>query len=122
MTVPIPACKLVQIPSQAEATAVISQAVISQVMRGVRANGGDTYYREAGPAAGFPVLLLHGFPDSADLWGRQLYALSRAGFRAIAPDLRGFGRSSRPAGVAHYVLSKIQADVVALLDELKIQR
>ena len=49
----------------------------------------------AGPA----VLLLHGFPDSRFLWRHQLPALAEAGFRAIAPDLRGFGDAPLPTAV-----------------------
>ena len=47
----------------------------------------------SGPA----VLLLHGFPDTHELWRHQVPALTGAGFRTIAPDLRGFGGSERPA-------------------------
>ena len=43
---------------------------------------------------GTPVLLLHGFPDSSYLWRHQIPALVGAGFRVIAPDLRGFGQST----------------------------
>jgi pimeloyl-ACP methyl ester carboxylesterase len=45
---------------------------------------------------GTPVLLIHGWPDSAHLWRHQIPCLTGHGFRAIAPDMRGFGRSSRP--------------------------
>jgi pimeloyl-ACP methyl ester carboxylesterase len=48
----------------------------------------------AGPA----VVLLHGFPDSSALWRHQIPILVEAGYRVIAPDLRGFGPSDRPAG------------------------
>jgi pimeloyl-ACP methyl ester carboxylesterase len=54
---------------------------------------------EEGPADGKPVLLLHGFPDSSDLWRHQIGPLAEAGYRVIAPDQRGFGRLSKPAGV-----------------------
>lgn len=47
--------------------------------------------------SGMPVLLLHGFPDSAQVWRRQVPVLVEAGMRVIAPDLRGFGESERPA-------------------------
>ena len=50
--------------------------------------------------SGPPVLLLHGFPDSSALWRHQIPALVDAGHRVIAPDLRGFGASDRPEGVA----------------------
>jgi len=46
--------------------------------------------------AGRPVLLLHGFPDSSYVWRKQIPALVAAGFRTLAPDLRGLGESDRP--------------------------
>ena len=48
---------------------------------------------------GAPVLLVHGFPDSAHLWRGQIPALTGAGLRVIAPDLRGFGASDKPEAV-----------------------
>jgi pimeloyl-ACP methyl ester carboxylesterase len=71
-----------------------------------------------GPA----VLLLHGWPDSADLWRMQVPALVEAGFRVVAPDLRGFGASDRPAEVAAYRLGESIRDVVAVLRALEIER
>jgi pimeloyl-ACP methyl ester carboxylesterase len=71
---------------------------------------------------GQPVVLLHGFPDSSHLWRRQLPALVEAGLRAIAPDLRGFGESDRPAEVADYALSRSVKDVLAMLDALELDR
>ena len=72
--------------------------------------------------AGTPVLLLHGFPDSSRLWRRQVPALVAAGFRTIAPDLRGFGESDRPSGVADYAVSRSIADVLSVLDALEVER
>jgi hypothetical protein len=57
-------------------------------------NGLSLYVEDHG--SGRPVLLLHGWPDSAYLWRHQIPFLVKNGFRAIAPDLRGFGRSDRP--------------------------
>lgn len=71
-----------------------------------------------GPA----VLLLHGWPDSARLWRAQLPALVAAGYRVIAPDQRGFGRSERPAEVAAYRPSELLGDVIGLLDALEIDQ
>ena len=70
----------------------------------------------SGPA----VLLIHGFPDSAHLWRHQVPALAGAGLRVIAPDLRGFGESDRPADVSAYGLMTIVKDMVALLDALGV--
>jgi pimeloyl-ACP methyl ester carboxylesterase len=72
----------------------------------------------AGPA----VVLLHGFPDCIDVWRHQIPVLVDAGFRVIAPDLRGFGESSRPARVEDYKLGDLLGDVVALLDSLGLGR
>lgn len=68
------------------------------------------------------VLLLHGFPDSSRLWRHQIPALTGAGYRVIAPDLRGFGKSSRPVGVEHYAMPSLVGDVVGLLDGLGVDR
>lgn len=72
--------------------------------------------------AGEPVLLLHGFPDSARLWRHQIPALVSASLRIIAPDQRGFGQSDKPLDVAAYALPEVIGDVIALLDELGLER
>jgi pimeloyl-ACP methyl ester carboxylesterase/2-polyprenyl-6-methoxyphenol hydroxylase-like FAD-dependent oxidoreductase len=71
---------------------------------------------------GEPVLLLHGWPDDHCLWRAQVAALTAAGYRAIAPDLRGFGASDKPADVSGYTLLKIVGDLLALLDRLGVTR
>ena len=71
---------------------------------------------------GEPVLLLHGFPDSHHLWGHQVEPLNAAGMRVIAPDLRGFGGSDKPQAIEDYAITKSVADMVALLDQLEIER
>jgi pimeloyl-ACP methyl ester carboxylesterase len=80
----------------------------------VSANGADLYVEVHGD--GDPVLLMHGWPDSAELWRNQVPALTSAGFRVITPDLRGFGRSSRPDGKDSYKMTSAVADVAAVLD------
>src|SRR5487761_470672 len=81
-------------------------------------NGISLYVEDHGD--GVPVVLLHGFPDSARLWRYQIPDLVAAGFRVIAPDLRGFGRSSRPGDVASYRLRNVVADVTGMLDALGV--
>ena len=76
----------------------------------------------AGDPGAPAVLLLHGWPDSHRLWRNQVPALTAAGFRAVAPDLRGFGDSDRPEDVAAYGLAHILGDVVGVLDHLGIER
>jgi pimeloyl-ACP methyl ester carboxylesterase len=68
------------------------------------------------------VLLLHGFPDSSYLWRHQIPALVKAGYRVVAPDLRGFGQSSRPEGVEQYAMPALLGDVIGILDALGIER
>ncbi|WP_375484944.1 alpha/beta fold hydrolase [uncultured Jatrophihabitans sp.] len=75
-----------------------------------------------GPDEGPPVLLLHGFPDSARLWRHQVPALAGAGYRVIAPDLRGYGESSRPTEVGAYRMRTLIGDVTGLLDDLGVER
>jgi pimeloyl-ACP methyl ester carboxylesterase len=81
-------------------------------------NGLDFRVLTAGPADGPPVLLLHGFPEGAESWAAQLAALAAAGFRAIAPDLRGYGGSACPEGEAAYRLPELIADVRALVEAI----
>jgi pimeloyl-ACP methyl ester carboxylesterase len=68
------------------------------------------------------VLLLHGFPDSHLLWRKQVGPLVRAGYRVVAPDLRGFGDAPILPNVGDYSLSKVMADVVGVLDALKVKQ
>lgn len=75
-----------------------------------------------GPADGRPVLLMHGWPDSHTLWRHQVAALTAAGFRTIAPDLRGFGASDKPDDVAAYKLKSTVVDMIAVLDACEVQR
>ena len=72
----------------------------------------------AGPEGGRPVLLLHGFPESAAQWGHQLAALAAAGYRAVAIDQRGYSPGVRPAEVDAYGPDELIADVVAVADAL----
>jgi pimeloyl-ACP methyl ester carboxylesterase len=90
--------------------------------RRLQANGLEMHLAEAGPASGRPVVLLHGFPDSWKLWRHQVAALADAGHRVLAPDLRGFGQTARPAAVKDYKLRALVADVTGLLDELGVER
>jgi pimeloyl-ACP methyl ester carboxylesterase len=71
-----------------------------------------------GPA----VLLLHGFPDSAYMWRHQIPVLVDAGFRVVAPDLRGFGDSSKPHPIEAYKLQHVVGDIAALMRALSIPR
>jgi pimeloyl-ACP methyl ester carboxylesterase len=71
---------------------------------------------------GPPVVLLHGFPDSARLWRHQVPSLVDAGFRTIVPDLRGYGASGHPPEVAQYAMPLLAGDVVGVLDHLEVTK
>lgn len=86
----------------------------------LEANGLRFHVRDEG--SGTPVILLHGFPDTGELWRHQVPALVRGGFRAIVPDMRGRGRTDRPEAVEAYRLSTIVRDVIGILDALQVQR
>jgi pimeloyl-ACP methyl ester carboxylesterase len=62
------------------------------------------------------ALCLHGFPESSFTWRHQLPLLAKLGYRAWAPDLRGYGKTSRPIGAGEYTMDKLMADVAALID------
>jgi pimeloyl-ACP methyl ester carboxylesterase len=68
--------------------------------------------------SGKPVVLLHGWPDSSYPWRNQIPFLVANGFRAVAPDQRGFGGSDRPEAVAACSLENVVADVAGILDAL----
>jgi pimeloyl-ACP methyl ester carboxylesterase len=65
------------------------------------------------------VLLCHGFPESWYSWRHQLGALAAAGFHAVAPDTRGYGKSDRPEAIDQYTLFHLVGDMVGLLDALE---
>ena len=85
--------------------------------RTARVNGVSLEVLEAGPPDGPVAILAHGFPESSWSWRHQLPVLAAAGWHVIAPDQRGYGRSSRPAEVPDYGSQHLSADLVALLDE-----
>ena len=89
-------------------------------MRRIKADGVELAVLDEGE--GTPVLLLHGFPDSARLWRHQVAALNEAGFRVIAPDQRGFGDSDKPQEVDAYTFGHLLADVTAVLDQTGVER
>jgi pimeloyl-ACP methyl ester carboxylesterase len=82
----------------------------------VASNGIELHVASAGPADGPPVVLLHGFPELWYSWRHQLAGLSAAGYRVFAPDLRGYGGSSRPTEVDQYGADNLTADLTGLLD------
>jgi pimeloyl-ACP methyl ester carboxylesterase len=77
---------------------------------------------EAGPEDGPPVVLLHGFPEFWYAWHRQLGQLAAAGFRAIAPDQRGYNASDKPDGVEAYRVERLAGDIAGLIQALGYDR
>lgn len=86
----------------------------------VETNGIRIHVAECG--TGPVVLLIHGFPESWYSWRYQLPALAKAGYRAIAMDVRGYGRSSKPTTVDAYRMVKNVADVVGLVESFGSDR
>ena len=82
----------------------------------IAANGWKFDALCAGPASGDLVLLLHGFPQTSQSWRRVLPALARAGYRAVAPDLRGVSPGARPEKRGEYAIEHLVADVLAIAD------
>jgi pimeloyl-ACP methyl ester carboxylesterase len=90
------------------------------VHRQLRVDGVELHVAELG--SGPPVVLCHGFPELWYSWRHQLPALAGAGYRVVAPDLRGYGQSSIPADVEAYDLTSVCEDMVGLLDDLGEER
>jgi pimeloyl-ACP methyl ester carboxylesterase len=84
--------------------------------RTVETNGIRMHLAEAG--TGPLVVLCHGFPESWYSWRHQLAAFAGAGFHAVAPDMRGYGRTDRPEAIDQYTLLHLVGDMVGLLDAL----
>ena len=85
----------------------------------IKSNGINMAVHELGD--GPPVILLHGFPELAFSWRHQLSALANSGYRAIAPDQRGYGLTDAPPNVEDYSADELIADVLGLLDALKLE-
>jgi epoxide hydrolase A/B len=84
--------------------------------RFIDTNGIRMHLAEAGQ--GPLILLCHGFPESWYSWRHQLDALADAGFHAVAPDMRGYGRTEAPEAIDQYTLLHLIGDMVGVLDAL----
>ncbi len=82
-------------------------------MADIAVNGVTLHVTEAGQ--GPLVLFCHGWPELAYSWRHQIEALAAAGYRAVAPDMRGYGRSSAPAEIDAYTILHMVGDMVALV-------
>ena len=91
----------------------------------VDTNGIHMAVYEQGPKDGVPVVMCHGFPEIAYSWRHQLPAIAGAGFRAIAPDMRGYGNTGGPKGkdaVPLYDVAHLTDDLAGLLDALGLDK
>jgi pimeloyl-ACP methyl ester carboxylesterase len=94
--------------------------MVDVTSRTIATNGIDMHVMEAGE--GPLVVLCHGFPELGYSWRHQLPALAEAGYHAVAPDQRGYGRTSRPVDIAAYDILHLTGDLVGLLDALGEER
>ena len=81
----------------------------------IRANGLRFRAMVDGPPDGDMAILLHGFPEGAESWSKQVDALAKAGCMAVAPDLRGYGLSDAPDGVEQYAVGHLVEDVAGII-------
>jgi len=86
----------------------------------IATNGISLHLTEMGD--GPTILFCHGFPDTSYTWRRQMQAVAAAGYRAIAPDMRGYGHSSAPEDAKVYTPLHTTGDLVGLLDALQIDK
>ena len=81
-----------------------------------------TFYLSCGAAEATPIIFVHGWPELSISWRHQLPVFAGLGFRAIAPDMRGYGRSSVYRTHKDYAQQEIVADMIALLDALGAEK
>jgi pimeloyl-ACP methyl ester carboxylesterase len=106
---------------QAEALAQSQERPMSELtQRIIESNGIHLNIAEKG--SGPLVLLVHGFPESWYSWRHQIDALAAAGFHAVAPDMRGYGKSDQPEAIDQYTIFHLVGDVVGILDALQTPR
>lgn len=94
----------------------------SETERFVDSNGVRLRVVEAGEKGAPVVVLAHGFPELAYSWRHQIPVLAEAGYHVLAPDQRGYGRSSRPDAIDAYDIHELTADIVGLLDDVGAER
>ena len=87
--------------------------------RTISTNGVDLHVVEDGePDADHAVVLVHGFPELSYSWRHQLPALAAAGHHVVAPDMRGYGRSTQPERIEDYDIVHLTDDLLGVLDDL----
>lgn len=99
---------------------VISFAAVGDelkpTMRSIESNGIKLRIAEMGE--GPLVILVHGWPESWYSWRHQMSALAEAGYRVVAPDMRGYGKSDKPEPVKAYDIKQLTADIAGIVDEM----
>ena len=90
-------------------------------IKGRKIDIGDISFNVLVEGEGPDVLLVHGFPDSNSVWRHQIPVLVNAGFRVIAPDLRGFGETTAPREKNDYKIDRFVEDLMRILDALDVQ-
>ncbi|WP_269749322.1 alpha/beta fold hydrolase [Mycobacterium shimoidei] len=90
--------------------------------RTIETNGVRLHTIEAGERGSPVVVLAHGFPELAYSWRHQIPVLAAAGYHVLAPDQRGYGRSSRRDAISDYNIAELSADLVGLLDDVGAER
>lgn len=88
------------------------------ITRHVFMNANDIRIHVTDAGHGFPIVLLHGFPELWYSWRKQIDALAEAGFRVIAPDLRGYGGTDAPEEIDSYTMRNVCEDLLGICDEL----
>jgi pimeloyl-ACP methyl ester carboxylesterase len=95
---------------------LLDSPIAGVMLKTTSANGITMRYAEAG--SGPLVLFCHGWPESWYSWRHQIAAVSAAGFRCVAPDMRGYGGTDAPPGIEQYTLLHIIGDMVELVKQL----
>lgn len=90
--------------------------------RTVNVNGINMHIAEKGSSEDPVILFLHGFPDLWYTWRHQITTFASLGYRAVAPDLRGYGDTEAPASITSYSCHHIVGDIVALIQSLGVDR
>lgn len=88
----------------------------------IETNGVQLHTLEAGEPGAPVVVLAHGFPELAYSWRHQIPALAAAGYHVLAPDQRGYGRTTRPAEIGDYNIADLSADLIGLLDDVGAEK
>ena len=90
--------------------------------RTIETNGVQLHTLEAGEPGAPLVALAHGFPELAYSWRHQIPALAAAGYHVLAPDQRGYGRTTSPIDIADYNVAALSDDLIGLLDDVGAEK